>query len=413
MKKAWTMFYLIFIEVIFGGLVILPFYPQILAEYFIISISAAILIIMLLLKYHDKGKAMYLSAVLPIIIVYVYFSHLSFAFLMLIAVLIFWRGLVHFKEFQSNSAGAMLLITLIAGVGLLIFPYVKTEMDIQRIVLFMIVQSMFILIGSFFIRWLNVRADHIEKKRYALYFFTTIGAIIGTGLLIAGSVNLLKWLFFKVLQMGVWLISTVISPAFDIFENLDLTPELLAPVPEVVDEEETLEEYVKSLNQETLLDPAILFSIITIVALLLFSIYLYRRHNEGKIDLIANEQTYQMSTLHPIFDESAFLNRKKYVPEHKVRKEVYHFERLAEKLKLGRKPQETFPEWMNRIGLQNNNHINEIYEKVRYGSLKAEISEEAIFFNGMKELKGEMKVLHKRQKKEEKEWKKDREKDRN
>lgn len=60
-----------------------------------------------------------------------------------------------------------------------------------------------------------------------------------------------------------------------------------------------------------------------------------------------------------------FKNRS---PENRIRKEIYHLEKFAEKLQLGRYEFESLSEWMGRIGLKDCDKIITVYEKVRYST---------------------------------------------
>ncbi|PMX96570.1 hypothetical protein C1Y18_36255, partial [Pseudomonas sp. MPR-R5A] len=68
--RSWNVFYFVMIEIIFGGLLILPLYPQQLFHYFFIAGSGCLVFIYLITVFNEKGKILYLIMIVPLILLY-------------------------------------------------------------------------------------------------------------------------------------------------------------------------------------------------------------------------------------------------------------------------------------------------------------------------------------------------------
>jgi hypothetical protein len=80
-------------------------------------------------------------------------------------------------------------------------------------------------------------------------------------------------------------------------------------------------------------------------------------------------------------------------PSYRVRKEMYRLEKLAEKLQLRRNS--TIGEWFIRVGVKEDEFIQTVYERVRYGNQFESDEDYKLFLNRIDTKKAEIKQIHK------------------
>lgn len=399
--RSWNVFYFVMIEIIFGGLLILPLYPQQLFHYFFIAGSGCLVFIYLITVFNEKGKILYLIMIVPLILLYSTLLQPSFTFLLVIVVLVFWRGLIHFKEFEKDASGLWLFFTVLLGVGLLIFPYAKQVNEVLYIVSFLIGQCLFILVGSFLGRWILANTEKGEKKKFLYYFSIIISGLISIGIAITLTLNLLKWIFFTFLEMAVSTLAFIVSPVFSIFEDMELKVPG-QPVDLNSTDEGDKQQYEEMLVQADVIDPTAVFTALTIAGLIVFVYFLYKRNRENKYSISTDESSYQTNSQTVVADRFSLFPQSRRMPVQTIRKEIYLFERYAEKLHLGRGSHETLSEWLKRIGLKAPAGLYEAYDCVRYGEMIIGKEEEAAFLQDIKRLRHNIKELSQKNKKERK-----------
>jgi len=84
--------------------------------------------------------------------------------------------------------------------------------------------------------------------------------------------------------------------------------------------------------------------------------------------------TNPSAEFHLVVGESALSSRlslfckKEKRPSDLIRREIFDFEKYAQKMDAGRHPFETVEEWWQRVGLNGADHAIHTYEKIRYGN---------------------------------------------
>ncbi|MED3574454.1 hypothetical protein [Cytobacillus praedii] len=405
-NRIWNVMYLLIIEIIFGALVFFPLYALngkkvSLFFYFIFMITSCLIFTFLLEKYKERGKLIFLVLLLPAMVIVWHSLGFSIIFSLFISFLVFWRTISHVNEQDKQNQGKWLLSSILLGIFILFIGGATSPANMATISGLMITQVLFIIIGGFLRRWLDVDTKTTNKKQFLLPFLSII-LIIGTaGLLITVGRNIFKALFFSVLNLGVYFITFLTKPFFSWAESQDWSKKIA----EMLDseEEEGSEEIainMDELGQNDFLDPTVLAVILFIAILLFFFLYIYKKKRKD----ISEGEVVPASAF---FTDSSFLKeetgifrrRKKIPPSDPIRKEIFDLERFAKKMNLGRRSFETLPEWLHRIEMIDSSDIISVYEKVRYGGFQYSKQEEKYFLIRIDEKKRELKEMKKSSKK--------------
>ena len=396
-KRMMRVMYLQIIEIIFVALLILPYFSLHGREvpfqaYFTMMIVSSLVFVFFLEKMKDGGKLFYLILILPAILITG--NALAFPLILnlLLGLFLFWRTISNHQEHDKENEGKWILATILLGiVELFIFSAI-----VAIIVKIMIGQIVFILLGNFLKRWLELETPFSEKKQFFIPF-TIVMTIIGvSGFLITINMNGLRWVFFSILKMGVTVFTFLAKPFFDWAEKQNWADEMEKLALNEEDEfaEEALSE-IEKIENDVIFDPMI-FSILFILGLALLFLYIYKQKKtfvgpekaEGGIGYTSETNFFKK-------ENSFFRRGKSTPPADLIRKEMYSFEKFAQKFHHGRESFESFSEWMNRLGIKNFDYMNAIYEKVRYGEASYSEQEAIEFKNQLTMKKKELKERQK------------------
>lgn len=399
-RSFWNVMFLLVIEIIFGALVIFPFYSlqgmkvPLLAYFFIMFISC-LLFLFLLQRFKEKGKLLFFVLLFPIIIIGGYGLNFPVLFSLLVSFFVFWRTMSHVNEQDKQNEGKWILFTILLGIFVIFSAGISSPANMTTISALMIAQVLFIIIGGFIRRWLNLDIEIKNKKQFFLPFFSILLFIGIVGSLLTIGMNAIRALFFSFLNIGVNIIAFITKPFFNWAESQDWS-EQIEKLTSSQDSEESpvAQKELDEIGQNVFLDPTIIATIIFIAILLFFFYYIYKRkrkdisgEKEGNISGFSTESSF-------ITESSAFFRRKKILPpKNPIRNEIFAFERAAKKMGLGRWPFESLPEWMQRIGIIHSSDIITIYEKVRYGENHYTKSEETHFMEGIEKTKQQLKTM--------------------
>lgn len=179
--------------------------------------------------------------------------------------------------------------------------------------------------------------------------------------------------------------SILISPLFNWFENLNLEP------PEVEDEETQSElgdgeiftqepsEPFLSINGGMIISILLITAVVIIIVLYFKKRGALHKNNEDQPSQNIYRESVQKKT------------EKRTVPDHRVRKEYFDFEKWLAKQKLGRYHDETINEWIKRLNLESVIPEEEINNYLQYRYKDTELSDEAF-----KEFRDNIKIIKKR-----------------
>ncbi|MFE8703548.1 hypothetical protein ACFYKX_23570 [Cytobacillus sp. FJAT-54145] len=390
--------YLQGIEILFGGVLFVVLFfsmhkPAPLAAYTILTFFASLSFTLLLHKFKEKGKIIFLVVILPIFFS-VGFSFLPISLLVLLGVLIFIRTLTHYNDPERESEGKWILVTFAMGVIGLLFTISSGHTYSNQILFLLLFQLVFSITGGFIIRLLTIETGTEEKQGYTRSFISVIGILSIISVLIAGGLNIFRWIFLRVFEGIAYFVGTLASPLLIWADNL---------VIEYEDEKTQQENQMEPLPQQeavrdtttSLIDPAYIISALFFIGLIFLFIYFYKKKKAIHTTRTTKTDSFYSSTESDISINKSFGFRgKQKPPSHPIRKEIFEFEKYADKLKLGRKYYESFEDWMTRLGLENFEKINDSYEKVRYGGEEHLLADDE-FKHEIKLKKRELKNLQK------------------
>jgi hypothetical protein len=306
------------------------------------------------------------------------------------------------RESDSVQTGIWLFLTIFCGFILLIFANIQDYPLHQPLIISIIVLLAFILIGGFMINWFSMVGNKLEKRRLLRNFLSIMGIMITLSLLIVTIRDVLKWVVVSTLQLAIFAASIPLSPMLNWVENFELTGEI-----NPFAQNQNAQSQVEVENSNFIHDPSAIASkmdfnftylsiVVFIILCALLFIFLYKKFQGSTEVLDSTGNGYFISS----FDEKETKTKSKNKsqgeqPSNRVRKDIYRLEKLAEKLQLGRNSSETIGEWFKRVGVKEDEFIQSVYDRVRYGNQFESDEEYKLFIKRIVTKKTELKQIHK------------------
>ncbi|KAB2335221.1 hypothetical protein [Bacillus mesophilum] len=399
-------FILLLTEILFGSMLICVYYT-LANDYFslglllLILVPAAFLYLWLSEQYSDKGNNLFFIIVLP----YILLTGILFGFpvilLIGLSLLLFWRSAVAIRNKDSEQTGYWLLMTFVIGGVLLFVAQLETTANSSQIVSIIILQMAVFLIGGFIRRLLPAETEQQEKKQFTKYFFYIIGSITLITALLTAGMNVIKWLFYLLLEGVAAIGGLLAAPLFMWSEGKEADVELQG-LPEDTTQDlqnDIIFDAAEESAREPF-DPTILFYILFIGACILLFYFVIKKSKSQLVAHSAENAAFSMTTSADEKEPKGKIQWNTSAPDHVIRKEIYQFEKYAGKLHLGRNDYEAIGEWFQRIGITDSRELISIYEKVRYGDQLGTPKEYKVFKEYITKKKAEMKKIHKQLEKE-------------
>jgi hypothetical protein len=346
---------------------------------------------LLLEKFASKGKWLYFILVFPLFFLIGMEVDFSIFVTGVLGFIIFWRGISLFNDITGHSETLFLFLTFLLGIIVIIYSAFLHYPHQNLIVALIIFEILLILVGKFFNKWNTITED---KLRFILYFIKIIGGVSFIGVVASFSLKYLQSIFFGTLKNAAMMGAYAGIPILKISEWIlrqfgsgKRTTHLL---------DSDVQKEVDQYELHTLTTPNLRY-VFLIVAVMILFFYIYKKRVKF---LAVNDQSSSVE----IFGGSVKNERKSIFkkqnkpPEDFIRREIFQLEKYAFKVKLGRLPFETLDEWWERIGLTDTNHVNEMYEKVRYGAILASKEEQVQIKEEILHLKQQIKDIAKSEK---------------
>jgi hypothetical protein len=383
------------------GLQLLFFYyieskepPPILAL-FGLCFGALILLVLLLEKFAQKGKWLYLIIVLPLLLAAGVIAHFSFYIVLLIGLFIFWRGLSLYSDYTGHSDTLFLLLTFMFGIFAIIYSAMLHYPYQHLIVILLIFQIVLVLSGIFFSKWSAITDG---KSRFIVYFLEVIGgaAILGTAITLI--LKYIQTIFFGIINFIALIFSMLTVPVMNIwilmirlFGGKERKRELFKRVLPKSDKDFSSVSFT--------LNFVYLFIIAACIGILIYYI------RKKRVNFLLTNDYFSTAEFHnggqrP--ERGLFFRNRVKPPEDPIRREIFQLEKYAYKLHLGRLPFETLDEWWRRMGLKNTQAIHQIYDKIRYGMARSSQEEQVQVKEVTLKIKQEIKEIAKSRKQAEK-----------
>ncbi|OLS41916.1 hypothetical protein [Bacillus sp. MRMR6] len=368
MRQLLSATYHFSLEILLGLIILYLFYtnkegmPPV-ALLLLLSLGSLILFSLLLIKYSEKGKWLYFITVAPLLIFMGNQLEVSKYLLVIIAVLVFWRGILLHREAGGYFAGTMLLITLPVGIICLIFASASNYPFMSHIVIILIVQGFLVLLGEFLKKWGSINED---RASHAVFFGKLLGAICLIAFSIAFLLKPLQLIFFKALKTFALVFAYIMTPLLSGLQILQITGcQRKSSEVEMSGQDEQLPFQYKERSYIPIED--IMF-VIVVLLVIVFLAYLFIKK---KINLLPPINKFsdaiEISTGRLGVNRKSILSRRIKPPGDIIRREIFELERFAYKYNSGRLLYETVEEWLHRIGFTDVEQVIKIYEKLRYG----------------------------------------------
>jgi hypothetical protein len=401
----WDVIYHKTIEVIFGSLLFAAYYvlggeSVPFAAYFLLTIPVTYGLLFIINKYREKSNLLFFIIIFPFIVALGLLQGFSIYFVFLVSIIIYWRTLITTSDKDSEQSGFWMFLTVLAGFLLFIVAKMNSYHEVNPILIIVLIQLAVIIIGGFIINWFSIPANSLEKRKLLRSFLSLIGIVAASSLVLVTTMKLIKWIFVSFVKVMATSASFLASPLFNWVEKYELSKD---PKQSSLNEmNESLTDqfgFFRNEDIETMqsaFDPTFLYIGLFIVLVIVFFTFIYKRFRKIPELATFNDQTFSISSS---FDEKETgSSRKRWgggQPTNRIRKEIYLLEKQAEKLHLGRHSSETIAEWFNRIGVKEDELLQAIYEKVRYGNLLESNEEYKVFLSSMEKKKSELKLIHK------------------
>ena len=345
---------------------------------------------------------LFFITVFPLIVLCGIWFGFSIIFVLLLAMLIYWRTTIMNRESDSVQTGIWLFLTIFCGFILLIFANIQDYPLHQPLIISIIVLLAFILIGGFMINWFSMVGNKLEKRRLLRNFLSIMGIMITLSLLIVTIRDVLKWVVVSILQLAIFAASIPLSPMLNWVENFELTGEI-----NPFAQNQNAQSQVEVENSNFIHDPSAIASkmdfnftylsiVVFIILCILLFVFLYKKFQGSTEVLDSTGNGYFISSLDEKETKTNSKNKSQgEQPSYRVRKDIYRLEKLAEKLQLGRNSSETIGEWFKRVGVKEDEVIQSVYDRVRYGNQFESDEEYKLFIKRIVTKKTELKQIHK------------------
>ncbi|MEH7501715.1 DUF4129 domain-containing protein [Neobacillus drentensis] len=357
----------------------------------VLCTGSIILFTIILSKFLNKGKWIYFATILPLQFVVANQAGLSIVMGTVLGLFVFWRGLSLYEDSSLNSESLLLLFSFLIGLVAIIYSGISHYPYQSQIILLLIIQIVVVLIGDFIRKWSSIDTD---KTKFAIYFLKILAALTVIGGIVALLLKYIQFIFFSVLQIFVFLFTSIVGPIFnfipyfqDMFESKD--GKAILHDSDVVEESENFQVQSNGMTQDILF---ILF-ILGVVALIIYLIY----RKKLKLQTVMRKQSpvVEISEQRFISNPVSRIRMRVTPPENLIRREIFGLERYAHKINLGRLPFETLEEWWKRIGLTHSEELIEIYERVRYGGYTTSNEDAMLISRKIRQLKQKLKDIRK------------------
>lgn len=407
-SNVWYLVYYKTIEIFFGSLGIAFYYMFLEQEipilsYLVLAIPSAYLFIFLIHTYQEKSRLLFFIIVFPLIVVGGLWLNFPILFVLVLSILIYWRTTVMNSDRESVQTGLLLFLTVFFGFILLIFANMQDYPYLNTLMIIILLNLAFIVIGGFLINWLSVVENKRVKGLLLRNFLSIMGVMITLSLLLVTFKDVLKWVVVSILKLAVFAASFFMSPMFNWVENYELTGEM-NPFAQLQNEQsQGQSENTSLIDDQSALASKMDFNftylyigVFMIICILLF-IFLYKKFQGSTEVLDSTENRFYTSFFEEEEKGTSHSKNKRNgeQPSYRVRKEIYRLEKMAEKLQLGRNTSETLGEWFSRVGVKEDEFIQSVYERVRYGNLIESDEEYRLFLKRIDTKKAELKQIHK------------------
>lgn len=403
-KKVLNIFFRFYMEWTFATLIILMLHLLSRQQMPLLSTMAipgiaSFLFAILLEKKRIQAKALYFLLIMPALYLTGLLVGISVFYITVMALIIFWRTLNYHQDVTSNSESVWLVLTFLVGLFLSPLAHFYDGAYLRQIAFLLAFQLMFIIAGQFFIKWIDI--EFVSKRKFAGDFSKLFGLVFLILVILTIGRNVIKSIFFFILQGIGWIFSILLYPVFSWVEN----PTLKERASRLLSSRQRVKEYKSPFaNAKELIDPDLWGPILFGAIGVLIFFYLYKKTSlfNKEEEVGVSPSGYVTSSVHDdsLYNDPFYKNRSG-MPVNQIRKEIYHLEKYAQKKDLARLNHEAINEWLQRLGIDYDERTVKKYQQVRYGASIDDEAEEW-FKEEIKNIKKQLTILQKERKDESK-----------
>ncbi|MGD6964833.1 DUF4129 domain-containing protein [Rossellomorea vietnamensis] len=321
---------------------------------------------------------------------------------LLLLFLLHWRISTHLEEERDSRyemSGGFMLAFLIITLSSYAFQNIY-EKQSSAIILFLFVSGMILYSGGTYLVRFAESAVHSKKatrvKSAKLPFLFTVllaglaAVLAAVSETIDGSINyvmgglfwILSFLVTPIWQLINWLLGLLPKDMSEGFQSIRL-PEMPYEITPEQLEDNSSRLFLSWWNE-------VLIAVLVLVIL----IYVWRRYKDK--GWVAEEGPKRYAGFSS-FKESAIAekavqsaNTRYSVADSEIRKDIFSLEKLAEKNGVSRLNGETLEEWLDRLGIQEDQEFYRLYEEVRYGNKYIAMDKTAWFKQSVKQVEAKI-----------------------
>lgn len=351
---------------------------------FIFIVLAVMTASFLIVRRYRLNRIYYM---LPFVIIIALLSGFHWLAALLLAYLPLLRLEYLHDDAETTFSNITLIVTFLLLIGTNILTTEETVAHALHFHMIFLSLVLFFFIGRIFILLVG-NAWPMGKNSYIFITLSGLFILLGIslGLVYHYIVFIAKYIVLLLLNGFIFLL----RPFFHILENVEFERPVLeeGTIPDSDGEDETRPEFdqdpaVAQLPVDTIM--AVLFIIAVITGLYIY----YKRRNPPQTDKREIEQTISTST--PTAPQKKRLVRAD-VPEDRVRKVYFEFEKWLAGKNMGRYQNETIPEWITRLGLTDiiDKQRLTTYIETRYSDTKTADRDYHIYKENIKMMKKEI-----------------------
>ena len=291
-----------------------------------------------------------------------------FLLVLFMAVVLFVRIESHLMKPDQDHEETILVSTLVLSVVAYLFsigngyPFANDYLLMAAVFLFTF------LLGRFLLYYLSDPdgANSVGKKK--VVWFLGIGFVLFVGTYLLTFLYpylrfLFEYVFYGVLMALAW----IVSPIMKLTEYIDIEP----PEPISIENETEIVTGPQQPESETTMIGTyiewFLYGIGGLVILILLFLILRHRKKLTPEEASQKEKTVTVQK-NRTTEQHLWKSNRQQAPKHAIRKIYYQLEKWAANQKLGRYPDETIDEWLDRQQIfgKERQQVIERYEKIRY-----------------------------------------------
>ncbi|MDQ0254011.1 hypothetical protein J2S74_001384 [Evansella vedderi] len=392
----WTNYSL---EALFFYVLVFPLYavygsfPPVMPYIFVIITSAIVYGFLL-----HKTKSTSTSAIgLPIVLIVGGIGDFNLLMAAFLAVMTFWRAVVHFEEYDRTNEFPVFLMTLGAGI---IYFFWFSDFDGRQMLLFLIFAHFLLAMGLKTLSMtLHSNVSEEQKKSHLKWILGALLTVSSFSLVLSLIFPYLQWFFIQLARLVFYTAGLIVSPIIYLIRlprsdgpgygdsSLSLEGE-----DERRDAFETLEMGESFLSFEQF------FWIISSILLLLVVYLIIKRVRNVETKQIEFTEIRE-AELSSLKKTGSFWSsfRQGRVPKNEIRREFYHFQESLVKSEWARNGNETVEDWVMRLPISNSlkETVIKNYQKVRYGNIEVSKEQQKEFKEAIKQAKKEIKTHEK------------------